>query len=506
MNEKILIWITNAYANFGLAKSLKKKYDCKIFGVSNADGYASEYLKNQDLVKFEKIWFCPDSLKDIKEKPDIDYLENFEKKYRVNLWKIIYGDRRLVTENQRYYKYTRKDHLHIIEQTCKFLEEVLKKSNPDFLIVNNPVYHYDHLLFLMSKALGIKVILLRKPNIGSKIVLSENMVQFDEIDTKGQKYSKDKTFEEIRNYFKKHSILKQIDDRKPNFKVSKIEKIKAFLEFIFTSNSSNKQYINYGKTRLSIIKQGLGIKHRLRKNLIKSFMDSNFLLEIKDESFIYFPFHKEPERNLDIGSPYFTDQKSVAKIVAKSLPINFKLYVKDHPAQFTLTTMWKRSREYYQELLDLPNVEIIHPSVNSENIFKKCSLVVSINGSSALEAAAYGKSSIILTTTDFTDLPSVLKIDSLNEFPQKIRNALSTKIDRISLSEFIDKLDKNSYRIDVNKIRIDFNNKFPYPGFLKWPKHSPKKVKEFLDGNQKIFDDLSDLYIKKMFNHKRKDV
>ena len=506
MEDRILIWITNAFFNLGLARSLQKKSQFKLFAISNADGNGSDYLKNQSIVNFEKIWVCPDKLEESDGEPDMDYLEEFERKYQISLWKIIYGDRRLIKENQRYYKFSRKEHLLIAEQVCKLFEKILQESKPNYLVLPQSIGYNDHLLYLMCKALKIKVIMLRTSRVGFRLALSENVEEFDEIDIQGKQFSKEISIEDIQKFFGKFSAIKQVENMEPDFKVSKIEKIKAFLEFLMTGNSSNEHFVNYGKTRVSLLKKGSGIKHRIRKNVLKKFMNENVLKEMKNEKFVYFPFHKEPERMLDIGAPYFADQKSVAKMIAKSLPIDFKLYVKDHPAQLKITTGWKRSKKYYQELLELPNVEIIHPSVKSKDIIEKCSCVFTINGTTTLETAIYNKPSFILTDTDFVKLPSIIKLDKLQDFSSELKQALKTKVDIPSLSEYIDELDKNSFKIDVNDLKQDFFRTFPYPGFLKWPEFPPKKVEKYLDKHEEVFDMLADKHINKIKKFKQLEI
>ena len=503
MEDRILIWITNAFFNLGLARSLQKKTQFKLFAISNADGNGFDYLKNQKIVNFEKIWVCPDKLEELDIEPDMSYLEEFEKKYQIDLWKIIYGDRRLIKENQRYYKFNRKEHLLIAEQVCKLFERILHESKPDYMILFQTVGYNDHLLYLMCKALKINVIMLRTSRVGFRLALSEDVEEFDKIDLQGKKFSKEMSIDDIQKFFGKFSAIKQIENSKPDFKVSKVEKIKAFLEFLISGNSSNKHFINYGKTRVSLLKKGSGIKHRIRKNRLRKFMNENFLKEIKNEKFVYFPFHKEPERMLDIGAPYFTDQKSVAKMIAKSLPIDFKLYIKDHPAQLKITTGWKRSIKFYQELLELPNVEIIHPSVKGQDIIEKCSCVFTINGTTTLEAAIYNKPSFILTYTDFVKLPSIIKLDKLQDFSSELKHVLKTKVDIPSLSEYIDELEKNSFEIDVNDLKQDFFRTFPYPGFLKWPEFPPEKVEKYLDKHEEVFDMLADKHISKIKKFKQ---
>ena len=56
-----------------------------------------------------------------------------------------------------------------------------------------------------------------------------------------------------------------------------------------------------------------------------------------------------------------------------SLPIDFKLYVKEAPAN--VTRDW-RSKSEYNDILKIPNVTLIHPNYDSKNLLENCSKVI----------------------------------------------------------------------------------------------------------------------------------
>jgi len=95
-------------------------------------------------------------------------------------------------------------------------------------------------------------------------------------------------------------------------------------------------------------------------------MDNNFLKTIDDSApFVYFPLHQMPERELFIASPFNTNQIETVKHISKSLPIGYRLCVKEHPTQ--VTREW-RDISFYKEILSIPNVQFLHYSVKSEDI------------------------------------------------------------------------------------------------------------------------------------------
>ena len=76
------------------------------------------------------------------------------------------------------------------------------------------------------------------------------------------------------------------------------------------------------------------------------------------EKFVFFPLHTEIDRTLLITAPFYINQIEAIKVIAKSLPINFKLVVKEHPMQ--ITRGWRSSSEY-RDIMEIPNVILVHP-------------------------------------------------------------------------------------------------------------------------------------------------
>ena len=132
----------------------------------------------------------------------------------------------------------------------------------------------------------------------------------------------------------------------------------------------------------------------------------------QNENFIYFPLSVDEERNILLSSPLYTNQIEVIRSIAKSTPPGYTIYVKENPSQ---SIRYWRSIEEYQNIQNIPNVKLLHPSVSNEKLNKNCSLLISISGSAGFEAAFYGKSSIIFADLGYEILSSVTKINSFSE-------------------------------------------------------------------------------------------
>ena len=77
MNKKILLWIDYSFLHFGIANYFSKlNYD--LFGVIDSEESINNFLQNQKIVSFSKLWYLYENLS--PSQPDISYLKTIEEK------------------------------------------------------------------------------------------------------------------------------------------------------------------------------------------------------------------------------------------------------------------------------------------------------------------------------------------------------------------------------------------------------------------------------------------
>ena len=233
----------------------------------------------------------------------------------------------------------------------------------------------------------------------------------------------------------------------------------------------------------------------LKRKCRYSFLTQHSKTGIKNnEKFVFFPLHVQPERYVDISAPFFSNQLELVTNIAKALPPEYKLYVKEH---FAMKPLYWRKTSFYKEIVALPNVELIHPSFSPEEIIKKSSLVVSITGTSALQAAFYEKPSIVFAHTIFDEFhPSIRRVKNLEELPNAIRSALKTKVNAIDLNRYIGIIEKESFKYNPHIFENESNPVFE--NIFSDVNISESKMKTFLNHNSKTFEMLASEHIKKI--------
>ena len=370
MKDKILFWIDAGLMHFGVAKTLQEQIDADLYVVYDLNNHLKKSFKNQNLVNFTKEWYFWERITGIKKEIDIEFLKKFENKYKINLWEVAFTERAFHKYNP-FYQFSRNEILSIFEQECKFFEKVLNDVKPDFLIIKTTDLHRNHLLSEMCRSAGIKILMLSASRLGYRSSISSQSDKIDlDLDEKIKNEIDVKSFDELKKYFKKYNKYQQskkIDSGGTS--ISFTTKIFQSINWLTkTFNEEYKEdYVHYGISPYSVIREYVSIL--LNEKIRKRFIDKKFVNELPlNEKFLFFPLHVQPERNVDIDAPFYANQIQVIANISKALPVDFKLYVKEHP-QMNLRH-WREISDY-KEIMELPNVKLIHPSVDPKLLLDK---------------------------------------------------------------------------------------------------------------------------------------
>tara|TARA_B100000029_G_scaffold475809_1_gene519399 strand:- start:32 stop:1531 length:1500 start_codon:yes stop_codon:yes gene_type:complete len=491
MKKKLLFWIDSSLYNFINAKFIVERFDCDLYSIYDITDKPKIFFKKQKLVPFKNFWFFHDQIDKDHKKPDMKYLESFESKFNINLWLQAFYERNFYDFN-KFYNFSSDEVLSILEQECKFYEKILDEIKPDYLIIPQPYFHHDNLLIKMCKKLGIICLLSRPTRLDPNRFMIDNNDAYTPINFEHSTKNKEFSFDSIQNKLKS---IKNFETTMKSESNNSSNKFSAVINYIFNSNSNlQTHYTYYGRTKFNVLFTTLimSIKGKIRKN----FLNKHSRYSINSEkNFIYFPLHQDEEESTLVGAPFFTDQIQLIKNIIKSLPIGYKLFVKESPNNAVRD--WRKISDY-QKLLDLPNLVLLHPTVDPNEILKKCSLVISIVGTTALESAYYMKPSIIFGDTPFSNLNSVTKINQLSELPSLIRTMLTKKIDYSDVADFHDYVEKNSFQLNLSQIWKSISDHFQFGGAYVDVEITEQQVNDYIANYTNEYTTLANAYIQKI--------
>ncbi|KFM20116.1 Capsule polysaccharide biosynthesis protein [Marine Group I thaumarchaeote SCGC AAA799-P11] len=499
MSDRILVWVDLILIQFAISKFLQNMHDCELFAIYDFNHHIKKSFLNQKIVNFKKEWFYWDHVLDVNVKPDINYLKSFEEKYKIDLWLIAINDRVFYQYNQ-FYKFTKNEILSILEQECRFFEKVLNEANPDFLIIKVTDSHRSHLLEQMCRSKGIKILMLETSRLGYRSVVSEEANEIDYLESM-QTTNTQITFSELRDNLKKFDRYEQAKSLSTGgFNFSKWEKFKASYNWMIKTFDKEYRmgYDHFGLTRFNAITDRFSAA--LKRSWRTRYIDRNLERKIANEKFVYFPLSVEPERTLSISAPFYTNQLEIINNIARSLPVDYKLYIKEHMAM--KYRHW-RPISFYKKIMNLPNVTLIHPSLSNKELLYNCSMVCTITGTAGLEAAYYGKPSIIFGHTSYDSLPSVHRIKNLEDLPTLIRNCLDEKVNPSDVFNLVKIIENISFDLNLIELYNKISNSFHSGGFLISNNIEMEFLDSFIEQNNVIFEMLAKEHIKKIEQHKR---
>jgi len=139
------------------------------------------------------------------------------------------------------------------------------------------------------------------------------------------------------------------------------------------------------------------------------------------DQYIYFPLHLQPELSTSPMAGAFVDQHLILEILARSIPENFLIYVKEHPTQ----NLQKRSTDFYSKLTRISKARLISTAINSSELSKGSLAVATATGTAGWEALFLGKNVLLFGNTFYQYCQGVFQIRSEEDCKSAMDKILS---------------------------------------------------------------------------------
>lgn len=450
-----------AYIGHFLAMTLKEKYSFNEFCAYVVNRKSYEFLAGQNDIPYTQLLLDEDLHDGFKdEELDWNFLNGLEKEYGLpNLWPYLASDR-IFMHNQlvREYPYntppyTYEKMLKILQLKAKAIIKFLDEEKPDVLICSVVGSLGSILLYQIAKKKGIKTYVVFSCLMKERYTLSENYIYQDiendlALSSNAPLYIQAKEF--LNGYRTKphpHQYImtpkEQSVDLQRQFQFLKPANAYKFLKNFY---SQSLYYLTH-KNDYSDITPINYLIDRIKRKLrnLKGVLDLYSPLDPK-ENFAFYPLQYEPEFSLMVQAPFFSDQTYVIKQTARSLPVGFKLYVKEHPQMVEF-----RPRSFYKELLKIPNVKLINPAITSFQIYQHAKLITTITGTAGWEGSMLKIPVITFGDNFYNQLSFVKNCRAISELPNLVKEQLENfNYNEEEITKLIASIFKNSTKVNLH--------------------------------------------------------
>jgi hypothetical protein len=415
-----------------------------IGGIKGKSEDINNYFNNQDDINY-KIYqrVESDNLFEYQSKntfktfvnnlnePDYKLLNDFEKNIdSKSIWQTVAADRFL---GRSYYNgvigynfIKKQDKEFIIKYfsyRLKLLKEYFDSFKPDIFLAAIAQGSIDvHIYYYLCKINGTKYIVSQncrtKNYFSFSNDLSLNFKMISEV-TKKNLLNPDQ-----KNLLKAKNLYKDINNFK-KFKAFYSED-KIFIPRNFISN------IFYLFIKLPLISTSIFLNYKKKLNFYNSINITYeyILMQLqriwlpklgeklhKNQKYIYYPIHVNPEYSTTVMGTMWQDQIQVIEILAKSIPSDWIVYVKEHPGILTARV---RPRNFHNRLKKIPNVKIAPIYSDVEKIIENSEMIASVTGTAAWEGVLKKKPVITFVENMFDVLNLSKKCSDLNMLSKDI--------------------------------------------------------------------------------------
>lgn len=442
---KACLYLQRNFAKVGhaLAVQLQREYGVTEFCALVGTRSSLEFLQGQTDIKYEQLILDEDIHRDYqKEELDLNFLQQLEKDYGLpNLWPYLTVDRILMHgQLLREYPYSQPQYNHrelmqLIQKAAKAILKFLDDEKPDFIFFSVAGDLSSRLLYAIAQKKGIRIIFGELSRFPDSYMISDDFQRFHWAEERFEKMragqipvneEKIKEAKKLIADFRANPRPYNFEDFLKNRALNRSRQFKFLLphRWLAFGRSAWRMvwayYFAASRRDYTTINPWCYFWDRLKRKT-RVLIGYNDLYDPADfsEDYVYFPLNAEPEIFLLLYAPFATDQLAVIKDVAKSLPLHYKLYVKEHTVMYGY-----RQRKFYRELKKMPNVKLIDPNIPSFDIIARAKLVTTITGTGGWEAQMFGKPSITFGYTFYNNLSTVKYCENRHQLPYFVKDLL----------------------------------------------------------------------------------
>jgi len=123
--------------------------------------------------------------------------------------------------------------------------------------------------------------------------------------------------------------------------------------------------------------------------------------------YIYVPLHNQPEMTTSSLGGKFRDQALLLECLARDLPADWKIYVKENPRQGA----YARGPMFFHRLKRIPQLQVLPSNANTHALSRNAQFVASVNGTVGWEAIRQGRPAMVFGSAWYGSFEGVVQYE-----------------------------------------------------------------------------------------------
>jgi hypothetical protein len=358
-------------------------------GITAFSGFAwgkqqEEALRGRGIEYDPLVVFTRDMLPKIDDgqPPDLDWLAQRERDLGVSFQRMLAAERHLLEGR------TFTEIMRMAEVVLREIAANYDRIKPDFVLSTDIACFVSYAHFALARERGIPFWCVGSGRMPQRIsVYSAGAQRWERYEslvaelgqrglTSDERRNAEAYLETFRDRPARPSGMKT-RDRKPGIALSDLGRLRYAARRFF---GDRENPTSIPPTR--VIQQRLLRMARVRT------ADAAGVFEqpVAGEKFVLFPLHYQPEATTLVQAPLYVDQIALLRDIAASLPVGYRLYVKEH-----VSSRGRRPLSYYQQIRKIPAVRMLGPDVDTFALIRDAAAIAVITGTAGWEGLMFGK-------------------------------------------------------------------------------------------------------------------
>ena len=179
--------------------------------------------------------------------------------------------------------------------------------------------------------------------------------------------------------------------------------------------------------------------------------------------YVYFALNYQPENTTCPLGGVFNDQALAIALLAKNIPENWLIYVKEHPGQYLEKGYYGyigRSMQFYKRIMSIKNVKFIPINSDHFDILDNSQCVATITGTIGWEAVVRGKPVLVFGEAWYQDAPYVFRVKKQHDCENALQKIIRfTSQNETELVKYISAVTDSGIKIDFEEYEARWNGR-----------------------------------------------
>jgi hypothetical protein len=402
----------NAYIFFSVHEELFRRMAARLAerGVTGFSGFAWGEQQRRALqghgVDYDLLVFTRDMLPSINDgKPaDLAWIRKRERELGISIQRMLSAERHLLAGR------THGQIMRIVEVALREIAATFDRVRPSFLVSEDVSCFHSYVHHALARERGIKFWRIGSARVPKRVIVySEGMQRserverlYREMEQRGLSASERADAQAYVSNFRARPVRPSgmaTRAKRPGLGIGDLAVLKKAATYYFVDRADP-----------TVIHPLQAMQQRVRRMARVAAADLSGVFEkpVPGEKFALYPIHFQPEASTLVQAPMYLDQVNLLREIAASLPIDHRLYVKEH-----VSNRGRRPLEFYEQIKAIPSVRLLGPDEDTWTLIREASIIAVITGTVGWEGLLFDKPVVTFGDTFFNILPQVKRADLL---------------------------------------------------------------------------------------------